>query len=140
MTVEVQIKLLHEKAQAPKRMSAEAAAYDLFFPGPRTNIWQGNPTSLPLGFAMAIPRGYEAQIRPRSGLAKAGLWCHFGTIDSDYRGEVSVLMYTIRPCSIDPGDRIAQMVIHKLPDTSIEIVDELTETERGTGGFGSTGA
>jgi len=101
----------------------------------------------PCGFAMAIPPGYEAQIRPRSGLAfKFGLSVPNapGTIDADYRGEVKVLLVNLgtEPITITRGMRIAQMVFAKVEQArwrEVASVAELSATERGTGGFGSTG-
>jgi dUTP pyrophosphatase len=98
---------------------------------------------VPTGIAVEIPEGYEGQIRPRSSLAARGIIILNapGTIDSDYRGEIQVLMYNLMhtPYQIVPGDRIAQLVITKVARTHIQVVEELTATERDTGGFGSTG-
>ena len=91
-----------------------------------------------------LPENFEAQIRPRSGLAlkyDLMLTNSPGTIDSGYRGEVAVIMYNggVTPYRIRRGDRIAQMVICRLPEVLLEQTGELTESDRGTGGFGSTG-
>ena len=99
---------------------------------------------IPTGLKMAMPQGYEAQIRPRSGLAyRNGITMLNtpGTIDADYRGEVKVLAVNLgsEPFLIDHGDRIAQMVIAPVTQADINEVDELSETERAEGGFGSTG-
>ncbi|MCE9625768.1 MAG: dUTP diphosphatase [Deltaproteobacteria bacterium] len=99
---------------------------------------------VPCGFSMEIPEGYEAQVRPRSGLAiRNGITClnSPGTIDHDYRGEVKVILINLgqEPFEIRSGDRIAQMVIQKVERADIEFVAELGETQRGGGGFGSTG-
>lgn len=96
------------------------------------------------GFAMAIPEGYEVQVRPRSGLAlKHGVTCLNtpGTIDSDYRGEVKVILANLgdQPFEIARGDRIAQLVPAPVLRASLTLVDTLDATERGSGGFGSTG-
>jgi dUTP pyrophosphatase len=96
------------------------------------------------GFAIAIPRGYEVQVRPRSGLAlKHGITCLNtpGTIDSDYRGEVKVILANLgsEPFPIKRGDRIAQLVPAPVQRALITEVASLDETERGAGGFGSTG-
>ena len=129
----------------PKLETAEAAGADLraavegemvLAPGERALV--------PTGFAMALPRGTEAQIRPRSGLAyKHGVTClnSPGTIDSDYRGEVKVLLinHGAEPFTIRRGERIAQMVVAKLAEVAFEAVDELDDTDRGAGGFRSTG-
>ncbi|MEM7429856.1 MAG: dUTP diphosphatase [Pseudomonadota bacterium] len=99
---------------------------------------------VPTGLSMAIPQGYEAQIRPRSGLAlKSGITCLNtpGTIDADYRGEVSVLLinHGSETFEIRRGDRIAQMVIAPVTQGRLAEVGELDETSRGAGGYGSTG-
>jgi dUTP pyrophosphatase len=96
------------------------------------------------GFAMAIPKGYEVQVRPRSGLAlKHGITCLNtpGTIDSDYRGEVKVILANLgqEPFEIKRGDRIAQLVPAPVQRATLTEVDSLDETTRGAGGFGSTG-
>ena len=99
---------------------------------------------IPTGIYMQIPEGYEVQVRPRSGLAlKNGLTClnSPGTIDSDYRGEVRVLLINLsnEPQTINHSDRIAQMVVAKYETATLTLVNELTETVRGGGGFGHTG-
>lgn len=99
---------------------------------------------VPTGLFMELPEGYEAQIRPRSGLAiKQGLTCLNtpGTIDSDYRGEIKIILINLsgEMQIIQPGDRIAQMVIQKVEKAALHIVADLSETERSVGGFGSTG-
>lgn len=99
---------------------------------------------IPTGLSFSIPKGYEVQIRPRSGLAaKNGVTVLNtpGTIDSDYRGEIKVILINLgdENFTVNNGDRIAQMVVQKVEQASFEIVDNLDETERGSGGFGSTG-
>ena len=100
---------------------------------------------VPCGFAMAIPAGWEAQVRPRSGLAtKHGISMPNtpGTIDADYRGEVKVPLINLGKATftIEPGMRIAQMVIAPVARVVVEEVEDLEETDRGGGGFGSTGS
>ncbi|WP_395646654.1 dUTP diphosphatase [Terricaulis sp.] len=104
----------------------------------------GARTAAPTGLAIALPSGYEAQVRPRSGLAlKNGVTCLNtpGTIDADYRGEVKVILINLgqEPFTIRRGDRIAQMVIAPVTQGAWKQVDALNETARGAGGFGSTG-
>jgi len=104
----------------------------------------GERALIPTGIRIAIPVGYEAQIRPRSGLAlKHGITLPNspGTIDADYRGEIQVIMQNLgnTPFAIEPGDRIAQMVVAPVSQVNWVESDALEETERGTGGFGSTG-
>ena len=99
---------------------------------------------IPTGLHIALPEGYEAQIRPRSGLAlKKGISCLNtpGTIDSDYRGDVGVILVNLshEDFVVQPGERIAQMVINKFEQAEFEVVEELDETERGEGGYGHTG-
>jgi dUTP pyrophosphatase len=104
----------------------------------------GKSALVPTGFAVEIPRGWEAQVRPRSGLAlRHGVTVlnSPGTIDSDYRGEVAVVLinHGIEPFHIARGDRIAQMVISRVPSVEWVEAESLAESERGEGGFGSTG-
>lgn len=99
---------------------------------------------IPTGLHIALPEGYEAQVRPRSGLAiKHGITCLNtpGTIDADYRGDIGVILVNLSTdeFTINPGDRIAQMVINKIEQASFLLVDVLDETERNEGGFGHTG-
>ena len=99
---------------------------------------------IPTGLYIALPEGYEAQIRPRSGLAaKHGITVlnSPGTVDADYRGEIKVILVNLSdtPFTVNPGERIAQMVIARHERVVWDEVEELDETERGTGGFGSTG-
>ena len=104
----------------------------------------GERTLIPTGFAIAVPAGFEAQVRPRSGLAlKHGVTCLNtpGTVDSDYRGEVGVILinHGQEPFSVRRGDRIAQLVLIHYQQVRWIETDSLDETERGDGGFGSTG-
>ena len=99
---------------------------------------------VPTGLYMEIPEGYEGQVRPRSGLAiKSGITVlnSPGTVDADYRGQVCVILINLsdKPFTINSGDRIAQMVIAKCEQAEVVQVETLSETERGTGGFGHTG-
>lgn len=92
--------------------------------------------------SVALPEGYEASVRTRSGLNKNhGIVCTLGTIDSDYRGEIGVVLYNLsrEPYEINPGDRIAQLVISPCIQANWQRVDHLDKTDRGEGGFGSTG-
>lgn len=129
----------------PSRKSSAAAGLDISAAVEEpVTLLPGERKLIPTGFQMAIPDGYEAQIRPRSGLA---LNCGItmlnspGTIDSDYRGEVKVLAinHGQKTFVINRGERIAQIVIAPIPKVSIAEAKELPETERGEGGFGSTG-
>ena len=127
----------------PKKAHIDDAGYDLYS---RIDVELApiSGTAVPVGFAMELPSGYEAQIRPRSGLALKHdlmLTNSPGTIDAGYRGEVGVIMYNggTAEFEIKRGDRIAQMVIAKLPEVELVCVESLSETGRGEGGFGSTG-
>ncbi|WP_371264529.1 dUTP diphosphatase [Paenibacillus sp. PDC88] len=134
-----------EDIPLPMQMSELAAGFDLYAAvDAETVLKPGDRALIPTGFAMAIPAGYEAQIRPRSGLAfKHGITCLNtpGTIDADYRGEVKVLLINLGndPFAIARGERVAQMVIQAVPQVIIAEVSELSETVRGAGGFGHTG-
>ena len=99
---------------------------------------------IPTGLHISLPAGYEAQVRPRSGLAiKKGITCLNtpGTIDADYRGDIGVILVNLshEDYVVQPGERIAQMIIGKYEQAEFELVEELDETERGEGGFGHTG-
>ena len=128
---------------APKKAHADDAAWDL---KSRSDLdaAPGKVTLIPTGLFLELPPGYEAQIRPRSGLALKNavtLLNTPGTIDAGYRGEVCVILFNAGE-NVFPGrrgDRIAQMVIAKLPDVELKPADELNETDRSAGGFGSTG-
>jgi len=100
------------------------------------------PVVIGVGIALEVPPGFDAQVRPRSGLAKQGVLSTFGTIDSDYRGELMVTLYTVSPDithTVRNGDRIAQLVIARLAEVALVVADELSSTSRGAGGHGSTG-
>lgn len=129
----------------PAYQSALAAGLDLLAAVQEPLALQPGARALvPTGLAMALPAGFEAQVRPRSGLAaKHGVTVLNtpGTIDADYRGEVKVILINLgeEPFQIVRGDRIAQMVIAPVLQAEIEEADVLSETGRGAGGFGSTG-
>lgn len=127
-------------------MSRHAAGLDLCaaVEGELT-LYPGDIVRIPCGFAMALPDGWEAQVRPRSGLASRHgitLINSPGTIDADYRGEVQIPLvnHGSNPFTIERGTRIAQMVINRVPEVVIEEVDSLETSDRGHHGFGSTGS
>ncbi|MCA9294197.1 MAG: dUTP diphosphatase [Phycisphaerales bacterium] len=130
----------------PAYHSAGAAGLDLaacLDDGP-IELAPGQITLAPCGFAIAIPNGFEAQVRPRSGLAtRHGITLPNapGTIDSDYRGEVCVPLINLgkQPFVIEHGMRIAQMIIAPVSHATLQVVSTLSETDRGSNGFGSTG-
>jgi len=129
----------------PVRMTDDSAGFDLRAAVPQpVTIPSGEIRVVPCGFAMAVPRGYEAQVRPRSGLASRHgitLVNSPGTIDADYRGEVMVplINHGRSPFIVERGMRIAQMLVLPVPTVTIVEVDALDDTDRGTGGFGHTG-
>lgn len=134
----------------PTKAHPDDAGYDIKARIERSSVGiqmivpAGEARLIPCGFRMALPVGYEAQIRSRSGLAlKQGLMVlnSPGTIDCGYRGEVGVILHNTGEYdyTVQDGDRIAQMVICKLPTVGFDLVDQLDETQRGDGGFGSTG-
>ncbi|MBQ9045298.1 MAG: dUTP diphosphatase [Oscillospiraceae bacterium] len=143
----IQIQKLRESARLPHRGSAFAAGYDLYAApadGQPIEIAPHTTAMVGTGLAVAIPEGYFGGVFARSGLAsKQGLRpanC-VGVIDADYRGECTVALHndTDAPRTIQPGDRIAQLVILPFLAAEFEETQALPETERGTGGFGSTG-
>jgi dUTP pyrophosphatase len=129
----------------PRYMTPQAAGMDLHAAVTQDLIVEpGDIRLIPTGLMMAIPNGYEAQIRPRSGLAVKhgiGLINSPGTIDADYRGEVQVALINLgrHPYTVRRGDRIAQMIIHRVYQAGLEEVGFLDETSRNAGGFGHTG-
>lgn len=129
----------------PRRMTEGASGFDLHacLDGPVT-LQPGEHAIIPTGLILAIPPGFEGMVRARSGLAARhgiGIPNGPGTIDSDYRGEVGVILmnWGRRPFEVQPGDRIAQIVFTAVPAARVEWADELPPTSRGEGGFGHTG-
>ncbi|HMO55081.1 MAG TPA: dUTP diphosphatase [Tepidiformaceae bacterium] len=138
----IRVKLLRNGAKMPVRSTALASGFDVFacIDGP-VEVGQ-HPVVIPTGVAMEVPAGLDAQFRPRSGLARQGVLCTFGTLDADYRGEIMITMYTVAPdirYTVQPGDRISQLVVTRLAPVDFVEVKELSETARGAGGHGSTG-
>lgn len=130
---------------SPQYQTEGAAGFDLrawMIVDRNYEIAPGKLAVIPTGLRMEIPEGYEMQIRPRSGLAARGLIAVFGTVDSDYRGEVGVLLHntTNQYFKISNGDRIAQGVLAPVTRAQFEFVNEVSQTARGSGGFGSTGS
>lgn len=144
MSYTVKIKM-HPEAQDlfPAKAHHDDAAYDIRSRAEMV-LPVGEPSLVPTGIFMELPIGMEAQIRPRSGLAaKFALTCLNtpGTIDAGFRGEVHVIMMNFgkTPYEIHRGDRVAQMVLNVLPEVDLVPADTLSDTQRGAGGFGSTG-
>lgn len=145
-TVTLKVKRLPHCKALPKYATAGSAGLDLTnaLAEPVT-LQPGERCRIPIGIIVEIPPGYEGQVRPRSGLAdKAGISLTncVGTIDSDYRGEVQVLVvnHGQQPYTFEPGERIAQLLVTPVPEVEVLEVEELSDSaERGAGGFGSTG-
>ena len=145
MQPRVLIKKLRADAIVPRYMTAHAAGLDLSAALDRPiELAPGQRAAIPTGLAIKLPDGYEAQVRPRSGLARehgVTLVNSPGTIDSDYTGELVVLVinHGERAVRIEPGHRIAQIVVAPVVQAELVEVSELPATARGAGGFGSTG-
>ncbi|AMG73116.1 Deoxyuridine 5'-triphosphate nucleotidohydrolase [Sphingopyxis granuli] len=144
-TIEIAIQRLPNGGGLPLPAYASAGAAGMDVVAAETlTLRPGTRHAVATGFAMAIPAGYEVQVRPRSGLAlKHGITCLNtpGTIDSDYRGEVKVILANLsdEPFEVKRGDRIAQLVPAPVQRAAFAEVETLDETARGAGGFGSTG-
>ena len=145
----LEVKAVHEDAVTPEYKTAGAAALDLqvMIPSGKCcdTLMPGGAVLYGTGLAVAIPEGYVGIVSIRSGKAsKDGLKVSngIGVIDSDYRGEIKMSLWTDRPagCKISHGERVAQLMIIPAPQFEIVSVDELSETARGDGGFGHTGA
>ena len=134
-----EIKKLSETANVPTK-DKEDAGWDLYS-DESTTIPAGGTMLVSTGVAMAIPKGYAGLIWDRSSMGVKGIHRHAGVIDSGYRGEVKVCLHntTNEPYDIELGDRVAQILIQKIPLFRIQEVEELDSTKRGSGGFGSTG-
>ncbi len=149
VTPVIQFKKLNPKKDQdiplPQYMTPQSAGMDIAIAiEADITLNPGEIKLMPTGFAMAIPNGFEAQIRPRSGLAikhGIGIINAPGTIDADYRGEVKIglINYSNEPHTLSRGDRVAQMIISKVWQADISEVNELDETLRNDGGFGHTG-
>ncbi len=137
------IKRLSKEVSLPKYETSGSSGMDLAS-NTNTNIDPGKIAIIPTGLSLSIPKGFEVQIRPRSGLAakqKVTVLNTPGTIDADYRGEIKVILINLGHdiFRIEKGLRIAQMVVCPIIQAQLKEVNELNETERGKGGFGSTG-
>ena len=150
--MKLKIQLQHPNAKAPTYGTEGAACFDLYaatvndaaFIG--DVVYPGHPVYCDTGVAFEVPYGYMLEVRSRSGLAfKHGIEAFNGTGDSDFRGTVQVMLTCAHldddepPVKINPGDRIAQACLVEVPRVSFEVVEQLSLTERGAGGFGSTG-
>jgi dUTP pyrophosphatase len=140
----LKVKRLRPGARLPERATEGSSGLDLFacIDGQDHVLLGRRPVRVGTGIAIEFPRGFDVQVRPRSGLAAKGVGVTLGTIDSDYRGEVLVTMYLfgdLEEYRIDNGDRIAQLVVTRLGSLEVVETEDLTETARGVGGHGSTG-
>jgi dUTP pyrophosphatase len=141
----LRIRKVYTDARMPQQVTDGASGLDIFayIKGEQgAVIIDEEPKLIGTGIAVEVPRGYDVQIRPRSGLSAKGIMAAFGTVDSDYRGELMVTMYAVGAGSgvqVRHGDRIAQLVVGKLADLPIQEAEELSSTERGPQGHGSTG-
>jgi len=143
--MDIKIKRLHAKAMLPDYQTSQAAAMDVHAClGAPMTLQPLERAMVPTGLAFEIPDGYEMQVRARSGLSiKHGLALvnGVGTIDADYRGELNILVINLGqdPFVIEPDMRIAQLLVTKFEKVSWQVTEDLSETDRGTSGFGSTG-
>ena len=143
----IKVKRLRAGARLPERATPGSAGFDVYaalLHEPSKSLQLSTtPTLVPTGIALEIPAGYEVQVRPRSGLSRKGIDVAFGTVDTDYRGELLVNMAARAPGAEPPtilhGDRIAQIVVAPVVAAVLEEVADLSPTRRGDGGFGSTG-
>jgi len=147
--IKIQIKRVREDIDSdiplPRYMTKQSSGMDIYAAVDQdVLIKPGERKLIPTGIAVAIPKGFEAQIRPRSGMAfknGIGLVNSPGTIDADYRGEIGIMAINLgdEPFTIKRGERVAQMVINKVYHASFELTEELDTTDRDSGGFGHTG-
>ena len=143
---DLQVKRLRPSAMLPQRGTPHSSGLDVYADlkdaGGSIDL-SLQPQLIPTGIAIAVPAGFEVQLRPRSGLSKRGVVVAFGTVDADYRGEVFVNMSSPGANGgrfrIEHGERIAQLVVAPVVLAAVVEVDELSDTARGDGGFGSTG-
>ena len=135
-----QVKLNYEDAQAPTRGSDEAAGYDLYSYESET-VAPNQIKLIDTGISIRVPEGTYGRIAPRSSVSKKGILINAGVIDRDYRGPIKVMVHNLsnNDYVINKNDRIAQLILEQIKTPSVELVEELDDTERGERGFGSTG-
>ena len=144
--IKILVKRLSKEVSLPKYETTGSSGMDLSANiNTNINIDPGKTAIIPTGLAISIPKGFEVQIRPRSGLAakqKISVLNTPGTIDADYRGEIKVILINLGKDSfeVEKGSRIAQMVVCPVVQAQLKEVNDLSETDRGKGGFGSTGS
>ena len=140
--MELRIRKLRAESRIPQRATEDATGLDLYACLDAPLLLARTPQMVPTGVAIEFPRGYDAQVRPRSGLSLKAVGVAFGTVDADYRGELFVTMWTFGAAEsyeLHDGDRIAQLVFAALAPVVVTEVTELSSTARGEGGHGSTG-
>ena len=139
----LRVQRLRPGARLPQRATAGSTGFDLYACPDGEMVIGQEPVLVPTGIAIEAPPGYDVQVRPRSGLSSKGVQVTFGTIDSDYRGEVLVTMFVLpyrEPHVVRAGDRIAQLVIGRTAEVAVVESEALSTSERGSGGHGSTGS
>ena len=140
--MELRIRKLRAESRIPQRATDGATGFDLYACLDAPLLLAPTPQMVPTGVAIEFPLGYDAQVRPRSGLSLKGVGVAFGTVDADYRGELFVTMWTFGAADsyeLHHGDRIAQLVFAALAPVVVTEVAELSSTVRAEGGHGSTG-
>jgi dUTP pyrophosphatase len=141
-SIELRVRRLHPAARLPHRATPHATGLDIYARLDVPLTLTPAPQMVPAGIAIEFPPGYDVQVRPRSGLSARGVGVAFGTIDADYRGELLVTMWTfggLESHVLHEGDRIAQLVVARLADVVVVEASELSATDRGASGHGSTG-
>lgn len=140
----VKFKRLHTNAQVPKYIHDGDAGMDIYLPTTQAPLTPGEIRIIKTGFSVEIPKGYELQVRSRSGLSSKGIFVINapGTVDSNFRDEVGVILFNVSQAiqPLNEGDRIAQLVLAEVPTCEWEVVDELDMSEDRGGGFGHSGA
>jgi dUTP pyrophosphatase len=137
----LKVKLLHENATLPKRQNKDDAGYDIYSIEDIT-IPPGEMKLVRTGISFTVPEGTYGQLAPRSGLSTKGVFVNAGVIDRGYTGEVSVCLFNFHPkntITLESKSRIAQLILKKIDTPEIVSVDSLQTSDRGSGGFGSTG-
>lgn len=136
----IKIQYVHPASKTPRQGSDQAAGWDVFSPE-NIIVPGGRRKRIPLGFSLELPVGWCARLKQRSSMFEKGLITNDSPIDSDFRGEICVLVANLGewPWHVSVGDRIAQLVFEHVPVVRFVAVDELSVTKRGTGGFGSSG-
>lgn len=139
-TETVGVKLLRPNAKIPVRQREGDACFDIYACDDEW-ISPGTVAAIDCGFACEIPSGYKIMINGRSGLAKKGIFCHVGTVDENYKGEIGTILVNLSGESykVTAGDRVGQISLQKVIPTELNKVDVLSESNRGTQGFGSSG-